>query len=166
MNARPPLLAIDPGFTRTAWITLNAATHRPLAFGIWDNADVLALCEAADPCGWAVIEQVEGMGMAVGREVFETVFWSGRFLQALTARGVLVDRLPRRAVKLHLCGTSRAKDANVRQALVDRYGPGDRAAKGTKKEPGPLYGVSKDVWAALAVGVTHLDAADTHQGGR
>ena len=28
-----------------------------------------------------VIEQIESMGMAVGAEVFETVFWSGRFAQ-------------------------------------------------------------------------------------
>jgi len=59
-------------------------------------------------------------------------------------------------VKLHLCGSARAKDTNIRQALIDRYG--GSAAIGKKAAPGPLYGVSKDVWSALAVAVT---AADT-----
>jgi hypothetical protein len=40
----------------------------------------------------------------------------------------------------------RAKDANIRQALIDKLG-----AVGTKKAPGPLYGISGHLWAALAV---------------
>jgi hypothetical protein len=55
----------------------------------------------------------------------------------------------RRDVKLHLCGSARAKDPNIRQALLDRFGP-----VGTKKAPGPLYGVKSHIWSALAVAVT------------
>jgi hypothetical protein len=51
--------------------------------------------------------------MAVGAEVFDTVLWAGRFAEA--AHRVPVVMLPRRAVKLALCGDSRAKDANIRQ---------------------------------------------------
>ena len=58
--------------------------------------------------------------MAVGAEVFETVHWSGRFTEALWPTPVV--QLPRRAVKLHLCGSARAKDPNIRQALLDRFG--------------------------------------------
>ena len=61
--------------------------------------------------------------------------------------------LPRRAVKLALCGDSRAKDANIRQALIDRFG--GSAAIGRKAAPGPLYGISRDVWSALAIAVTY-----------
>ena len=53
---------------------------------------------------------------------------------------------------MNLCYDSRAKDGNIRQALIDRFGP-----VGTKKAPGWFYGVSKDVWAAVAVGVTWAD---------
>jgi hypothetical protein len=60
-------------------------------------------------------------------------------------------------VKMHLCGNTRAKDGNIRQALLDRFGPGKAIACGTKKQPGPLYGVSKDVWQALALAVTWSD---------
>lgn len=156
------LLAIDPGYTRSAWVIVSGESRRLILFGITENEDLLAKLVSTDPPLRAVIEQVEGMGMAVGKEVFETVHWAGRFHQALHANGVPVERLPRSAVKLHLCGSRRAKDPNVRQALLDRYGPGRDVAVGTKGKPGPLYGVSKDVWAALAVAVTALDAEGAH----
>ena len=103
-----------------------------------------------------VIEKIESYGMAVGAEVFDTVWWAGRFAEA--ASRVPVVMLPRRAVKLALCGDSRAKDANIRQALIDRYGGKERAI-GTKATPGPLHGIAKDVWAALAVGIAWLERA-------
>jgi hypothetical protein len=98
-----------------------------------------------------VIEKVESYGMAVGAEVFDTVLWAGRFAEA--AHRVPVVLLPRRAVKLALCGDSRAKDANIRRALIDRFG--GQAAIGRKASPGPLHGISRDVWAALAIAVTY-----------
>jgi hypothetical protein len=67
-----------------------------------------------------VIEKIAAMGMAVGAEVFETVYWSGIFAEA--GRYLTVDRLPRSTIKVHLCGTVKAKDANIRQALIDRSG--------------------------------------------
>ena len=33
----------------------------------------------------------------------------------------------RQEVKLHLCNSARAKDANIRQALIDRFGGKDKA---------------------------------------
>lgn len=83
-----------------------------------------------------VIEKVESYGMAVGAEVFDTVLWAGRFAEA--AHRVPVVMLPRRAVKLALCGDSRAKDANIRQALIDRFG--GSAAVGRKAAPGRCTG--------------------------
>jgi hypothetical protein len=100
-----------------------------------------------------VVEQIESYGMAVGREVFETVHWSGRFTEA--AHPLEVVQLPRREVKLALCHDSRAKDANIRAALIDRFG--GPSAIGRKASPGPLYGISRDVWSALAIAVTYAD---------
>jgi hypothetical protein len=77
--------------------------------------------------------------------------WAGRFAEA--AHRVPVVLLPRRAVKLALCGDSRAKDANIRQAFIDRFG--GSAAIGRKAAPGPLYVISRDVWSALAIAVTY-----------
>ena len=94
------------------------------------------------------IEMIASYGMAVGREVFETCVWIGRFKQAYPDPDA-VKLVYRKDVKLHLCGSARAKDANIRQALIDKLGP-----VGTKKAPGPLYGVTSHAWAAVAVAVT------------
>jgi hypothetical protein len=88
---------------------------------------------------------IASYGMAVGKEVFETCVWIGRFVEVARVEPRLVYR---RDAKLHLCHSPRAKDANVRQALIDRLGP-----QGTKKNPGPTYGMRSHLWAALAVAV-------------
>src|SRR5678809_428964 len=87
------------------------------------------------------IEMIASYGMAVGREVFETCLWIGRFVQAARGEHTLVYR---RDVKMHLCGNNAARDSNIRQALIDRFGPGKDKAIGRKALPGPLYGVSAD----------------------
>ncbi len=86
------------------------------------------------------------MGIAVGDLVI------GRIEQAAGN----VDRVFRREVKLALCNSMQAKDANVRRALLDMYpatGGGKTPQVGTKGKPGPLYGVKSHAWAALGVGV-------------
>jgi hypothetical protein len=146
------LLAIDPGPEKSALIRWLAPR---ISFARYaENSEILALLrswrDGTDPLA---IEQVASYGMPVGAEVFETVYWSGRFAEAYGADRV--RRIPRLKVKLHLCHDSRAKDANIRQALIDRFGK-----PGTKKEPGVLYGIKGDLWAALALAVT---AAETPQ---
>ena len=100
-----------------------------------------------------VIEMVASYGMPVGREVFETVRWIGRFHEAFGG----AEYVYRKDVKIHLCQSMRAKDANVRQAILDLFPPaggGKVPQVGTKLQPGPLYGVRKDIWSALAVALT------------
>lgn len=146
-------LAIDPGSERSAWVLFEDG--EPTMFAIDANVIVVSMCDSMsirnDPAHFTVvIEKIASYGMAVGAEVFETVRWAGRFEQA--AQPAPVVRIPRLAVKLALCHDSRAKDANVRRAVIDRFG-GDAAIK----KGGPLHGASKDVWAALAVGLTYLE---------
>ena len=145
------ILGIDPGPVRSAYVIL--ADGVPTRHETVDNQELRGVL-ATSLYIPVVIEKVESFGMAVGAEVFETVFWSGRFAEAAQPRPV--HRIGRREVKLHLCGSSRAKDSNVRQALVDRFG-GKDVAIGRKAAPGPLYGVSGDVWSALAVAATWAD---------
>ncbi|WP_274347012.1 hypothetical protein [Xanthomonas campestris] len=94
------------------------------------------------------IEMIASYGMPVGREVFETCVWVGRYQQAWRSPEA-VQLVYRRDVKLHLCGNAKAKDANIRQALLDLIGP-----QGTKRAPGPTYGVKSHAWAALGVAAT------------
>lgn len=150
------VLAIDPGPVRSAWLLWDVRRERPFRFAIVDNEELLELCRRdlfPLNIGTVVIEKVESFGMSVGAEVFETVFWSGRFAEA-ASHSAAVQRLGRLKVKTTLCHDSRAKDSNIRQALIDRFG--GSAAIGRKAEPGPLYGISKDVWSALAIAVTYV----------
>ena len=152
------ILAIDPGHTQSAYVNFDVAARRLDSFGKCPNAELLDAVRGhrAGSADHLVIEQVACMGMAVGAEVFETVFWSGRFAQAWSCQGRPWSRVKRHEVKMHLCGNMRAKDPNIRQALIDMFsdGRGKEVAVGRKAAPGPLFGVSADVWAALAVAVT------------
>lgn len=147
-----PVLAIDPGNEESAFVLYDRDTGKPHRFGKIVNDELLTLIAATEAP--VVVEQVACMGMAVGAEVFETVFWSGRFCQQCEETTPYQwFRVKRHEVKQHLCGNQRAKDANIRQALIDLYG-GKAKAIGKKKTPGPLYGIAGDVWSALAVAVT------------
>lgn len=149
------VLAIDPGNTESAYVILHG--DRLVEFAKVEN-DVLRarLPFFRDEADKLAIEMIASYGMAVGREVFDTCVWVGRYVEAW---GKAYTRVYRRDVKMHLCGNNAAKDGNIRQALIDRFGPGKDKAIGKKATPGPLYGVSADVWAALAVAVTFADGA-------
>lgn len=151
------IYALDPGTIQSALVVIGES---PRGLAVCEhhtalNAVILAKLHCAPQGASLVIEQIEAMGMAVGHETFETVFWSGRFYE--TWPNMNRYRLPRRPIKLHLCGSMQAKDANVRQALIDRFGGSKEAAIGTIKKQGPLYGVKGHEFAALAVGVTWLE---------
>lgn len=148
------ILAIDPGPTESGYVVYEDGTVRES--GTVENHDMLAVINRHQGAILAV-EMVESYGMAVGKTVFETCVWIGRYVQAAysnvhTPGYVLV---PRKAVKLNLCGSARAKDANVRQALIDLLGE-----PGRKKDPGPTYGVTGHQWAALGVAVVAQEAAE------
>ncbi len=159
------ILAIDPGTNRSAVVLVAQGGPDPgsppmvIRAALLDNEDVRDLLHENDGPWYAsrvVIEMVACYGQRVGREVFETCVWIGRFLEStLDGFGVTPQRLVRRDVKMHLCNTNRANDADVRAALIDLYGPGKEKAIGLKKSPGPLYGFKKDMWAALGVAVTY-----------
>jgi len=147
------VLAIDPGPVVSAWIVLEDGL--PVAFGIEQTDVVIELVRPTDILDHdVVIERMQSFGMPVGESVFETCYVIGRLLQAATpGRVTLVSRLD---VKTHHCHSARAKDSNIRQALLDRFG-GKGIAVGTRADQGPLYGIKKDIWSALAIGVYHLD---------
>jgi hypothetical protein len=148
------ILAIDPGTTQSAWLVLD--NGRPAIWTTEPNEDVIARARTQFPVtpDVVVIEEIQSYGMAVGREVFETVRWAGRFEEA--CHPTPVQLLPRRAVKDAICHSPKASDANIRAALIDRFG-GKAAAVGSKDHPGTLYGIHADVWSALAIAVTWYD---------
>ena len=153
------ILALDPGNTQTGYAVLEMPEFRLIKFGKTDNPSLLTLVANSDilyDVDAVAIEMIDSFGMAVGREVFETCVWIGRFHQA--AGHPNTHYVYRKEEKEILCGSLRAKDANIRRALIDRYARHDlKNGKGTKANPDVFYGVSKDVWAAIAVGVTYYE---------
>lgn len=155
------MLAIDPGPETSGYCWFDGSIRLIKA-----EANNILLLEAIrrdefGPGVSFVFEKVQGYGRPVGAPVFETVFWTGRMFEAaLTAIGVdqssSVARIPFRDVKKHLCPGSKGKDADFKAALQARWG-GKAAAMGTKKEPGPLSGVTSHGWSALALAVVWWD---------
>lgn len=155
---RRPFLAIDPGPTESAYVayvphpSVPEACGTIQAFGTVPNELLVAQIRKGFQVDHLAIEMIASYGMAVGAPVFETCVWIGRFVEAW---GKDFSYLYRVEIKHHICKSHKATNANIRQALIDRWGGvgGQPVAIGTKKKPGPLYGVSGDVWAALAVAV-------------
>lgn len=149
MASKPTILAIDPGTTESGLVWLDG--DNVLDSAVFANNELLDYIHTSGHS--IVIEMISSYGMPVGRETFETVVWIGRFWEACNSQ---VHRLYRRDVKQHFCHSARAKDANIWQALLDRYGGKERAV-GRKASPGPLYGVASHCRAALAVGLAWND---------
>lgn len=144
------VFAIDPGPTQSAWVIWNGA--KILAKNISPNDSLLQICRNGLSTHIMAIEQIMSYGMTVSTSIFDTVFWTGRFCQAWEQARGKWERVPRMAVKMHLCHNSRAKDGNIRQALIDRFGE-----PGTKKHPGSTYGLRADQWQAFALAVFYCD---------
>lgn len=159
----PPMLAIDPGPVQSAWVQL-ADDQRILGKDLEPNLRVLARIHASFllyPTTHVAIERIKARGMRLGDDTLQTCEWVGRFQQ------ICGGDLP----CVHLCyrpeivhwithGAPQANDASVRRCILDYYGPSRDQAIGTKTRPGPLYGVRRDVWQALAVALYaqyHLD---------
>ena len=147
------VIAVDPGPETSALLEwFPERGHIGLKETSFRNEALCDLLEAYKPLQLngsirteLVVEKVVNYGMIVGAEVFETVFWSGRPCESWQrGTGLPYHRLPRMDVKMHLCHDSRAKDKNIRQALIDRFGPGKEKAIGLKYSPGPLYVATRD----------------------
>lgn len=161
-----PILAIDPGSTHSGYALIDPVTCRPLKVGKIPNDEVLALITFTTYDHLSV-EMIASYGMAVGKEVFDTCVWIGRFVQRhkdRAAAGPECALVYRREVKLHHCQSSKAKDANIIQALIDRFAYGEpNRGKGTKAAPGWFHGFAADIWQAYALAVLSADtlSADT-----
>lgn len=157
-------MAIDPGPRKCAAVCLNGMFIDD--FCIEDNVVIKQLMKEFyrehrhQKSMHFVIEQVASYGMPVGEDVFETCRWAGEF--RYICKSYLQDAvfLKRKEVVLAICNTVKASDANVRQAIIDRYpatGGGKVPQIGITSNQGPLYGISKDCWQALALGIAFMD---------
>lgn len=152
------ITAIDPGPRLSAYVVLHGTSI--LEHGKIGNHELIQKLRATEPHGPLVVEMMAPYGCIVGREVFETCIWVGRQLEAWRGVARLLERREvKQALGLKAGGKNAATDADVRSALIVRWG-----GKGGKRQPPPaaLKGITKDEWAALAVAVawreTHAEA--------
>lgn len=155
------IFSVDPGNEYSAYSLLDEDL-KPIEFGKVTNHELSEIIKHYYNIDYTVHENTPfviemighyGTGMPAGKTVFDTCVWIGRFTelyQSITGKEPVY--IMRKEEKINLCGNMKAKDGNIRQALIDRFG-----VVGTKKNQGWFYGVSKDVWAAIAVGVTYHD---------
>ena len=145
------IIAIDPGTTESGYVVMDGMDI--VESGIAPNDETILNVLDIYSCGRTLaIEMIASYGMAVGASTFETCVWIGRFTEHWQPRPYQL--IYRKDAKMHLCRSMRAKDKNIRQAIMDKYGSERSIAIGTKKNQGPLYGISKHMWSALAVGLT------------
>lgn len=149
------VLAVDPGNALSAlvWYDDAGAGRVVEKMKIPNEAALQYLVHNPLAADHLAIEMAESFGAKVWGQVFVTVLWTGRFVQAWNRAFTLVTR---REVKLHLANTGKAKDGQIRNCLIDRWG-GKEIGIGTKATPGPLFGVTADCWQALAIAVTFAD---------
>lgn len=147
------ILAIDPGPTHSAFLAWGGVVHSKGLVGNGELREILWPW-AIDLSLTIAVEMVACYGMPVGKDVFETCVNIGRIVEICHPKPVRM--VYRKDVKLHLCGSARAKDSNIRQALIDRVGP-----QGKKNSPGPTYGLAKHDWAALAIAIYVSDHLTT-----
>ncbi len=135
------ILAIDPGTTQSGFVLYDG---KVLSSGVMPNEDLLRIV-ADDRSDALAIEKIVSYGNVVNNDTFDTCEWIGRFQQAWACPAEVV-KVKRLEVKKALGLMGSAKDKDVNGALLALIGP-----KGTKRDPGPTYGVSSHAWAALGV---------------
>ena len=145
------ILAIDPGPEYSAWLRWDSDMEEIFDMEICRSAD-LASRIGQYPFEVLAVEHFACMGQLVSKSVFDTCYWIGEYRSWAKTWAVKWFPVFRKDVKMHFCETMRAKDANIRQVLIDRFGK-----PGTKKAKGKTYGVKKDLWSALAIAVYTAD---------
>jgi hypothetical protein len=145
------IVAIDPGDFETAYCVWDG--EKILDFGKQENNKIKSsLQRPGFKCDIVVIEMIASYGMPVGKEIFETCLFIGQLMQLCEQLHIPCKLVYRKEIKIHLCGSLKAKDSNIRQALIDRFGK-----PGTKNNKGVTYGIAGDHWSALAIAVYYSD---------
>ncbi|HCY85833.1 MAG TPA: hypothetical protein DHV36_11925 [Desulfobacteraceae bacterium] len=108
------LLCIDPGTTHSGVVIFDGKSVSDVGTEV-ENGWLLNAIGLMDADHMA-IEMVACYGMPVGKETFETCVWIGRFIEKFRGDHTKVFR---KDVKLNLCNSMRAKDANIRQAAYE-----------------------------------------------
>lgn len=143
------VLGIDPGPLKSGIIRWDG--KKQWGAEIIDNMDLFAYLMDA-PEDLIVVEIMSSSYSHVaGKDIMQTQLWAGKFLGAFDKYKIEVFRSQ---VSKYFCNITGANDAQLKSGIVDIVDPMrefGKLGKGTKKNPGPLYGISEShIWDALA----------------
>jgi len=140
------ILGVDPGSRESGFVYWDTNNKAIIGKGVCENSQLWMQVKEKQ-YQLLAIENIRGYGIVAGDDIFDTCIWIGRFDHEQKA--MLIGR---KDIKRHLCGTTTTNDKYIRMALIDRFGE-----VGTKKNQGPLYGISGHIWSALAVCIIAMD---------
>jgi hypothetical protein len=156
----PLILGIDPGpvtsgvvlYDPVRGIVLEASAAMPTREVLemvrayrWDEWD-LSTCHLS-------MEMIVSYGQRIGMETIGTIEYIGRIKEAWSRGDAFTTYKSRPEIIAHLTGAKSASEKDVKFRLTELH-PG---GTGTKKSPGPLYGVTSHAWSAMAVAVVASD---------
>ena len=163
------IMAVDPGNINSAYVIFDCAPYTPLVKDQCANAKMRERIEYyRNGIDTLLIEYPRPRGQPMYYQLVDTIFWVGRFVEAYGCNGPddywLVDR---KDVKMNMVGSTKATDANLRMACINRFrigpdskwplGGGKVPEVGIKSQRGPLYGFACDTWQALAIAISYVD---------
>jgi hypothetical protein len=150
------ILCLDPGPTSTGVVIYDTVNKLPIKYGDFENEKLLgAILSKRIKADCMAQEIIVGYGIKAGSSTFGTCEWLGMFRLAWRiSYGLPYYPISRPQVNEHVCFNRSANDTAINQALTDRYGGARDVAYGSKKKPGPLYGITNHTRAALALGIT------------
>jgi len=154
------VLGIDPGSFRTGWAVVDSETKEIEDFGLTDNIDLVSgYRDQVLDVDFAVIEAITPYGR-VGKTIMDTVLWSGILSESLYKSVGDCFFIHRKTIMVEMCGTPKGNDTDIRHAIIDLYPPvggGKTPQIGLKSSPGPLFGIKKDIWSAIAVSLAFIE---------
>ena len=159
----PLIMAIDPGPRASGYVLYDAADREVTAAVKDADIDQVRRCmdyfaDLAERMGYpffVVCERTQAGPPST--QVVLTTEVVGRIVEMAHNKGVPCHLYYRRQVLQALnCARKGNKDSLVRVACIELHGGDRKTAVGTKKEPGPLYGVTSHAWQALGLACAHI----------
>ncbi len=151
------ILCVDPGakYSGVAYLENGALKYSESQM---NNYELISRLECLSGKGAVAMEEFESWKLRINQATFKAIFWSGRFFEASAWP---VGLYTRKEVKIFMLGSVGVGSTNaaIRKAVLSLYpktGGGQTPQIGTKRKPGPLYGLSGHAVQALAVGIVMI----------
>ena len=170
-------LFIDPGSTQSGYVIIDERDNSIVGSGKLDNSILMGMIDEFKSA--VIIETPYPRGQTPSWQLFETCIWIGRMKQIALDQHIPVHHMDRNDVKRHIAGGTRAKDGDIRRAVIARYGGEPALKRGKCKQckgrgtvrkitcssckgsgrvtKGVLADITADAWQALAMAITYRE---------